>query len=404
MNRMPYGLSSRWVAALWAASAVVVVGVVTLVKIWGGPVDGVPSVAQQQGALDVRKGAVLSGLYIAQSGGAPTLSTTAHLTTTYSCDSLDVESNILYAGMGNELKVYDVTTPATPILLGAHQLFTDVLHVRVAGGNAYVVDILDQLSVLDVSSPATITTVATFTLPTVLPPALEISGTHLYVGEQFDPSAVTGLRAYDISDPSSVYETDFYPIQEAVINDLAIEGEGLYAAAQYETEFGELTIVDVMDAALLEPNGSYVPIGAMKGVAAEGGHVYVTIHSPEDNFSKVRSVDVSSTEASESGSYTYPLHPATGRAPLAKKLAINNGGVELFSVESVLASADPAAPSGGMEERLRLIDVSQPMTPTSMADLQLPAGGYAHDLVVDNDHVYIAFGAGGVVIVSIDRP
>lgn len=105
-------------------------------------------------------------------------------------------------GTDKEFMVLDVTSrSSTPTLLGSIDLSADVIDIVVNGNYAYVITsgVTPQLIVLNISNPASITTVSTLNLP-----LLQTPNTVTYIGNKVIIGSSNGyLYIYDVTNPTT---------------------------------------------------------------------------------------------------------------------------------------------------------------------------------------------------------
>ncbi|MES2006506.1 MAG: hypothetical protein V4436_00190, partial [Patescibacteria group bacterium] len=110
-----------------------------------------------------------------------------------------VSGNFAYvADYAGGLKIYDVTNPKVPALLGSYTGITTANDVVVSGRYAYVADVSTGLVIIDVSRPNAPTLVGTYSV-TGTAKSVALSGKYAYVTD----SSGHALRIVDVSNPAS---------------------------------------------------------------------------------------------------------------------------------------------------------------------------------------------------------
>lgn len=163
------------------------------------------------------------------------------------CDScggsaITLSGSRAFVSASSAMTAVDITDPTAPVELGRYEIPSQwpweicvAGEVAVVGAFAYVScssnswDSYGQIHVLDISDPATPTSVAVIgECPAWWRgPALAPAGSVLYVG------TVCGIRALDVSDPMATVEIGFHDareVEETGTSDIALSGGHLYLA------------------------------------------------------------------------------------------------------------------------------------------------------------------------------
>lgn len=109
-------------------------------------------------------------------------------------------TNLLYAGIGADLAILDVSTPSTPTLLGAVTLGGQLSDIAIVGHYALVAGEQLGLHIVDIATP-TAPQLITSTLLVSAPQHLAVYGNLAYV--TYQSGAQSGLAVLDLTDPTS---------------------------------------------------------------------------------------------------------------------------------------------------------------------------------------------------------
>ncbi|MFC2165964.1 IPT/TIG domain-containing protein [Acidobacteriota bacterium] len=232
---------------------------------------------------------------------------------------IDVSRNILWAGNGETLQIYDISTPAFPEILGEVDLGDEVFDVTISGNYAYVTtwETLRIISISNLSRPKEIgiAGIPQFSYVNQGDEVLVKSG-YAYVATEW------GCLIYDVSDPYNpaflksfagstyniaihnnylyaTHEAGFYifditvpanpnqigyytgDMQDGEFNEIAFSNSGHVLASHElwgsnELESSGLTIVDVSNPANPTKVGYYTEANKLfKGVVVSGNHAYL---------------------------------------------------------------------------------------------------------------------------------
>lgn len=326
--------------------------------------------------------------------------------------ALSVDGSTAFVSSGAALLAVDLTTPASPEVVGTVAVGDPIWGVQVAGNLAILVDVSEDVFFVDVSDPTAMELVGTYTTTGSLeqPGAVAVLGNHALVATR-----KVGLLVLDTSDPSSPTLVATHEIPDVdIVFDVVVEGSLAYVAASVDglrivdvsdpldpTEVGSfasslarevvvvgstayladgpggLRVLDVSNPAMPTEIGSLVTGEAMD-VAVDGTRAYLT-----EIFSGLRVVDV-----------TNPAMPmAVGLLPGFPL------EVEVLDPNTVLVSEDATS---GTPSMLRVVDVSTPTDPTEITELA--HGHYTHDVEVAGDHAFVAHGELGLAVLALTGP
>ncbi len=144
--------------------------------------------------------------------------------------------NICYLGSGNVLQIYDLTTPAAPVLLGQLALKGQLEEIVVIANLAYIACGTQGMIIADISTPSNVTIVSHLQLPSE---AIGISIVDFYA---YIADVDGGFVIVDISDPESPFQTSTFPVNQAA---LGVDVQDSIAAVA--CGYGGLYFVDVTD-------------------------------------------------------------------------------------------------------------------------------------------------------------
>ncbi len=278
--------------------------------------------------------------------------------------------NHLLISADEDLRIYDVADPAAPVYLGVAAGVGAFNEIVVDGDYAYATG-QQNLRVLDVSNPAAPSLVTTFpTTEQTLALALD--------GDRLAMSGAVGnegtLRLFDVSTPTAPTElgqlTRSYWRCEGIelVGDLAYLTDGSLDVCDLSTPSSPRLLGSVTFARTtvkLDRNGDRLFLTAIRGSELYSTSVvYSVIISPEGIVPTIETeVDLPIEETAVAGDHAY------------------------------LAAGD---------EDLVILDMSDPASPVTLAQLALP--GTAVAIEVRGDIAYIAAEDGGLQIVSVTDP
>ena len=150
--------------------------------------------------------------------------------------------------------------------------------VYVAAGNA-------GLEVLDVSDPANITRLGSFSVPGQRAISLDRNGGTIYLGETDASQTGGGLRILDASDPADITQLGFFQTNIPAALDVRVDGNTAYVAASTSG----LQVIDVTDPGAMSSLGSLDSLTAgvvevLDSIAYVGTPAGVSVSA---NFSRI---------------------------------------------------------------------------------------------------------------------
>ena len=150
---------------------------------------------------------------------------------------MDRSGNRLFVALGSTgLRVFDLTSPAVPSVLGTYTPVSDaVVRTAVQGNIAFTSD-NTVVRAVDMSNPASPDELGSRTMPSGVQD-MEYAGTNLFVATQ-----TNGVRIFDVSVPGSFSELTPIGTGLASPSGVAVDGNHLFIAAQ---EFAGLLVYDI---------------------------------------------------------------------------------------------------------------------------------------------------------------
>ncbi|OGL48953.1 MAG: hypothetical protein A3H37_07825 [Candidatus Schekmanbacteria bacterium RIFCSPLOWO2_02_FULL_38_14] len=126
-------------------------------------------------------------------------------------NDIKVSENYAYVAGGYGLKIYDISTPSSPVLVGSYTTDDSANGVYVSDNTAYISTEWSGLLIIDVSNPSEPTLIGSYNTDGA---AIDVyvSGTKAYVAD-----GLAGLLIIDISNLSSPtllgkYDTDGFAV------------------------------------------------------------------------------------------------------------------------------------------------------------------------------------------------
>lgn len=268
-------------------------------------------------------------------------------------NNIVVVGNKLYAGRGAEFRIFDITNPAAPTLIGTFNDGMDSYVVEVKGSFAYVVG-SDKLRIIDVSNPTAPQLRGTTSLPQS---GIYVEGT---IG---CAHTTTGVAAVDLSNPDA-------PMVGGSVN----LGANPYVFAMggghcYAISSGKVSVVDMTNPAA--PTLVTTLPRFARGVLATGNWLYVTHGNSVEVF------DVTNKAAIQSV-IKYDLPGPPGEMTLAGNTLYVQSDLEGAFVVDV---TNPAAPNF----------VREILSPIDLQQLELRGNrlyGTIKDSFIDGIHIY----------------
>lgn len=264
-----------------------------------------------------------------------------------------------------ELYIISVTDPTAPVLSGSYHVPVYAEDVAIRGYYAYVATD-DGLRIIDVSNPSAPVQVTHYAWLTCCAQNIVVAGNYAYLIYENN-----GVDIVDISAPAAAVHAGYYvrptsPTGMAPDPGLAVSGEYAYMPDSR----GKLHVVNVSNPTMLIEVGSYMMLGAVNAVGKADDYVYTI-----DWASRISVIDVS--------------EPAT---------PVKVSSIPIYAEDMVVVGNTIYLANG----QLRIIDVSNPMTPTIIGSYDTP--GHAYDVVVAGDYAYVADGYTGLSVINVSNP
>jgi hypothetical protein len=322
------------------------------------------------------------------------------------CYGVHVQGHYAYIGEGPNLRILDVSNPASPVPVGGVLLPDFVQDVYVSGNLAYVANFAHGLQIIDVSDPMRPLLRGSYSTWGALN-GVHVSGNLAYVTESFG-----GLLIIDVSDPTQPVWRGSNDWVQSHPDDIDVSGSLAYVADGYRG----LLIIDVSNPSQPVLRGACDTPGTAHGVYLRGNLVYVA-----DGESGLQIIDVSDpTHPVWRGSYDTP-----GTA-LRVSVSGNLACVADFIGFQIIDVSDPSQPvwrgaysaqgcsadgvyvTGNLayvahlRGGLQILDVSDPTQPVLRGGYT-PLG-YAEGLCVSGGLAYVADQWMGLQIIDVSDP
>jgi hypothetical protein len=292
----------------------------------------------------------------------------------YSAYGVAVSGRYVYlAADANGLQVIDVSTPKGPPQLIGRVNFTSTSYdVAVAGDYAYLAQGEDGLVIIDVSNPRSPAVAGT--LPVYGSSVVAVAGSYAYTN-----SVWGDLFVVDVSDPRNpLVVGSLRPVADFAY---AVDGSYLYGASD-GPEGGVIDVVDVSDpTAPVLLSETVIPDGP-HGMAVAGAYLYVA-----DTWGGFLVVDVSEPTAPRvvaTVPWEYPFYV----------WSVAVAGTYAYVGDVWLGEANNG--------RLRVIDISDPLSPVPVGMVDFPGGGY--DVAIRGTLAYVAAFEVGMQVIDISDP
>ncbi|MBI2877784.1 MAG: choice-of-anchor D domain-containing protein [Candidatus Tectomicrobia bacterium] len=310
-----------------------------------------------------------------------------------------VQGKVAYVGLGPSLHVVDVSSPASPKLLGQITLPGLVEDVFVSGSYAYVANGKFGLRVVDITHPASLQEVGSLDTLGGIAGGIFFSDGFAYVA-----AGTEGLWIIDVSDP----KTPKNPVQWKGVAGTSYGVHVSGSLAYLAHGEGGLQILDVSTPASPSLKGSYTNLPSIaRGIYVLGKFAYVA-----DWLGGLRAIDVSNPAAPQkAASYdtpglAYGVHVSLPYAYVAD----GGGGLRIINVENssffwevghlnvpgfnwagsalgvYAAGSTVYVPNGDFG--LEVIDASNPSTPQVVGRYRSISGSAA-DIFISGIHAYL---------------
>ena len=264
-----------------------------------------------------------------------------------SAQDVSVSGNFAYvADYSGSLQIIDISTPTSPSFVGSYSSLDYVWGVEIAGNYAYVASGNEGLEIINVTNPVTPFRVGK--VATGFAWHLQVAGNYAYVA-----NTSNALKIVDITNPAAPKLAATY-VTSAGARDVHVSGDFAYLAV----ESSGVVMLDVHTPAFPKLIGSYNTPGFAWGVSGSGGRIYVA-----------------------DGNAGFQIVTATSRLTLTGSYPTSP-----FFAYSVYVSGQYAYVAD--QEYLRIIDVSDPTSPTQVGRYDFPGDGT--DVQVVGNYAYVA--------------
>jgi hypothetical protein len=286
-------------------------------------------------------------------------------------NTVAVEGNLAYVGVGPRLVILDVSNPQAPVMVGQSDILPTIIRdVVVANGFAYVATGTAGVWVVDVTNPVRPRPL-TFAATSIPAYQLKQEGGVLYVIDrrQYFDEARGWISMSSLADPAGPVEVATLAIEEE-IDDFATYGDYVYLVSSRRTE-GSLVVVEVTNpaspiriATLPELKGSEITIIGDEAHIHNAGNLLVADLSDPTN-----PIAVSADTSVFNDGLSTVMEMEAGSGGLF--LAVNSGDAGWGGSDIFIS---PISPSGEIGSARRY-----------------PVGGFiTNDIAVQGSMVYVA--------------
>ena len=338
-----------------------------------------------------------------------------------------VDNGILYFDSGNKIVISNVSTPQSPVVLGSFLLDATILDLDVE---------FEQLAILDADG--------LFSLYSVFVPEMPDLLDSLSIGPvEFDPIFDTfaaeisivgskvfilredsGLLVIDISDPENVQVADSYiDISSTGYYSFAISDSLVLIGRVTSDLISVVTVLQYSDESNLEVVGEVSLGDTPEGITIAGDIAYIAAGQQG-----IISLDINNptsptilddaywdgwyTQVEVFGDYAYVAADAAGMLVIDISQPNNMEDTpvgfyvssEEYSYLQYLTLDDNTAYLPYGLGGLKIVDISDPLAPTYLADGSPNSGGSAFGVDYKNDFVYLADWSNDLTIVDVSDP
>jgi hypothetical protein len=312
------------------------------------------------------------------------------------------------------IKIVDISTPATPVVIGTYNTASSAYNVTIAGNLLYVADGNGGLVILDVTNPANPTLVKTFgTGNGSRALDVKVVGNRAYLAADIrglilnvsNPAAPTILGHL----PGMPLSNIWIPANPGLPQRLMVDGERVYIAS---ASYG-LQIVDAANAgspALLGDFSALIDVNTYADVATSGtttivagnaGTLFLDISNPAKP-KKVRWEKGAPAKAafargelglvSREGLRIYSLSDPQNPAQIGSYNLAGSSALEVRDNFAFLANTNKG---------ITILDITYPTTPSLIGSITMPAA--VNIMAARGSYLYVGT-ATGVRIVNISSP
>lgn len=284
----------------------------------------------------------------------------------YSAPAVAISGSTALISNGNEVTLIDVSSPAAPVERGSYTVWQvgGAQGIAVTGNLAYLAYATKGLEIVDISNPATPVRRGGYdTAGSAL--AVSVVGNMAYVADDSN-----GLEAISISNPASPTRLGGYGRGGNVVS-AAVAGNRAYVASRD----GAFEILDITNPSLPVLLGSWDGLGDAQDISVSGNIACVA-----DSSSGLQVFNVSNPASPTRVSNYIPGAPAVVTA------------VALAGSRAYISSFG----------RIRALDLSNPASPVLLGEHI--TDGYARQIKVVGDLVYVANDSSGMHIIDFSNP
>jgi len=312
------------------------------------------------------------------------------------------------------LRVIDVRTPSAPVEVGFVDTPGNAWGIAVSDGYAYVADDSAGLRVIDVSTPSAPREVGVLDTPGRAGGGIAVAEGFAYLADGFG-----GLRVIDVSTPSAPADIAFLESPGAA-DGIAVEGSHAYVGFHDSADFPGVSrtgvrVFDIADPSEPVEVGFVDTPGWARAITVSIGYAYVA-----DDDAGLRVIDVSAPSApvevgfADTSGRAYDVAVSRGHAYVAdfnqglrvidisaSSAPVEVGFVDTPGVALGVAVSGVHAFVADMTS-LRVIDVSTASAPVEVGFINPP--GSEQDVAVSGRYAYLANGVMGLRIVDVSTP
>ncbi len=338
---------------------------------------------------------------------------------------LDVAGNYAFVTKSDQLLILDISDPASITFAGSYNALSDARGVEVVGNRAYVADGASGLRVIDIEDPTAPVLISSCDTPGAAQ-GVSVSGRFAYVAD-----GAYGLRAIEVATPVVPASIGYWYEPWSTSFDVAISGDYAFVAAG---DSG-LVVIDIEDPTNPMHVGTYDTPGQALGVTVSGDQAFVA-----DGLSGLQVIDIEDpTNPMLLGSYDTP--------GLAQNVVVvgevtRPGGFDGID-ERIALVADGGPYGHWTDSGLQVINISNPAAPVMVGErdtfdpcrgvevydgrvVYLAEGGHlrvanligpivpyivttittsdSYNSAVAGDYLYVADGAAGLRVFNIEDP
>jgi hypothetical protein len=309
------------------------------------------------------------------------------------------------------LRILDVSDAANPIQISIFPTNVSAKGVTISGDYTYVTDDSGWLRIFNVSNPAGLTQTGFLRIGR--------SSTKVVVSNNYAYLGNFGLHVVDISNPSNPYEIVSL---DAIGNttDIAVSGDYVYTT-EYVDDINEdgFRIIDVSDppnpilkgifhggdAISVEISGNYAYV-----ISSNSGMRILDVSDPTNPYLiGIFNTDGEAKDVVISGDYAYIANRNFGLRIIDISDPTNPYEKGFFDTDHQAVAVEIMGYYAYVMDGyggLRIIDVSDPSNPYERGFFNIDGGDnyifYAKDVVVGENHAYLAYGDYGFCIVRND--